>query len=195
MYTSLSHEEYRKLSARTVSNNFWVDKDTNLVTERGRIQELHMVMGLVTEMQELMLAVLKPDGEERIVNIGEELADCFWYLAGLERLFGYDISNVQPHLAVHTPMNLVTDLLVDSIELLDYYKKEFFYNKPLAIAKLVSKMNHIAANLETLAIDFGHNTSVLKAKNINKLLVRYPEKFTELNAQVRDTDKEYQVLK
>lgn len=195
MLTMLDHSEYRKLSARTVSNNFWIDKSTNIVMADGRIQELHMVMGLVTEMQELMLAVLKPDGEERHVNIGEEIADAFWYLAGLERLFGYNLDQVQPHLAVHTPMNLVTDLLVDSIELLDYYKKAFFYNKPLDIAKIVSKMNHIAANLETLAGDFGHATPILKAKNINKLLVRYPEKFTELNARLRDTDKEYQVLK
>lgn len=194
-YTKLSHAEYRELSARTVSPNFWVTSEMNLVTESGRLQELHMAMGLVTEVQELMLAVLKPDGEERIVNIGEEICDAMWYIAGLERLYGIDLSTCQPRLSLHTPMNLVTDLIVDSVEILDMYKKCLFYNKNLNLAHLYTRLNSAMSTLETLAIDFDLQTSVLKAKNINKLYVRFPEKFTNVNAQERNLSAEYEALR
>lgn len=193
-YTKLSHEEYKKLVVRTMSPNFYLGYGTNIVQKEGRLTELHCAIGMVTEVTELMEAVLKPDSQSKSINIGEECGDLFWYAANLERIIGWEIHS-EPALVSPSPINVVADLVITTGSMLDIYKKTMYYDKSIDFPRLLGLLKQTYNNAETLACAFGHDTAVIKAKNINKLWVRFPEKFSEVNAQVRNLDAEYEKLK
>lgn len=188
MHEKLTQAQYRKLAERTMSEGFFIEtqKDKNC---------LHAAIGIVTEVQELLKALLAPQSEARDVNIGEEIADAYWYITIFEREYELDFSFPQTRISVTKNLDLVLDLIVDSGELLDMYKKKAFYNKPISKIILKAVVESIVETLETIAVNLSLDTNALKAKNINKLMIRFPNKFTEHDANNRNLDKEYEALK
>jgi hypothetical protein len=188
-FSKLLHCEYVQLSARTVSPDFWITRDTSIQqASEGRIEGLHMAIGVTTEVQEILLAVTKSPVD--VVNVGEEIADTHWYLAGLERIWGINLSTPQSQLIRPTPLIMACDLSKDAGEILDIYKKHLFYNKPVDLVRLQGLMRNISNMLETLTQHYDLDASTLKANNINKLLARFPDKFTSDLAINRNLDKE-----
>ena len=91
---------------------------------------------------------------------------------------------------LHASMGLVTE----AGEFQDALKKHLFYGKNLDKVNLREEIGDIlwycAIALKALDSDF---ESVM-ATNIAKLKMRYPDKFTEESAIIRDIDKEREIL-
>lgn len=85
-------------------------------------------------------------------------------------------------------------MATESGEFLDMLKKHLYYGKPLDKVNLAEELGDLiwycSLAMDTLGIDFN---KVLET-NIKKLAARYPEKFTEFDADNRDLDTERQIL-
>lgn len=92
---------------------------------------------------------------------------------------------VDPRL-LHAGLGLATE----AGEFLDVIKRRLFYGDPESAKNLGEELGdvlwYVAIACEALDIDLGE----VMRKNINKLKVRYPEKFTQENALNRDLDRE-----
>jgi NTP pyrophosphatase (non-canonical NTP hydrolase) len=82
----------------------------------------------------------------------------------------------------------------ESAEFSDMLKKHLFYGKPLDVVNLTEELGdqmwYIAMALRALGTDF----ETVMERNISKLRVRYPDKFTEDLAENRDLCKERGIL-
>ncbi len=85
-------------------------------------------------------------------------------------------------------------LQTESAEFSDMLKKALFYGKPIDQVNLKEEIGDLlwyaALALRALNTDF----ETVMERNIEKLKARYPQKFTEENAIVRDLDKEREIL-
>ncbi len=91
---------------------------------------------------------------------------------------------------VHAAMGMQTE----TAEFTDALKKSLFYGKPLDVTNLKEELGdllwYVAIAMDELDTDFDPEMD----RVINKLKVRYPEKFTRDAAEVRDLDAEREVL-
>ena len=100
------------------------------------------------------------------------------------------LSNLQTVRILHAAMGCATE----SGELLDALKKHLFYGKPLDNVNLQEEAGDLFWYIAILADAIGFTFEDTFEKNIAKLKIRYPEKFNEVNALVRDLDKEREAL-
>ena len=92
---------------------------------------------------------------------------------------------------LHGAMGLVTE----SAEFLDVMKKYLFYNRNIDTVNLREELGDLFWYLAILADELGEaNFTNILQQNIAKLRVRYPEKFTEEQAQTRDLEAERKEL-
>lgn len=141
----------------------------------------HMVLGIHSEYNEYIDALNNRD----FINVSEELADMVWYLANYCTFRGYDLSAFQD-----AEISVSDNLPYLTAQLQDLVKKFVAYNK--AIDQLEEK-RLIAELLKSIQKQFDvHQLSMSQSlqNNINKLKVRYPEKFSQENAITRDIAKE-----
>jgi NTP pyrophosphatase (non-canonical NTP hydrolase) len=91
---------------------------------------------------------------------------------------------------LHVAMGLCTE----AGEFLDVLKKHIFYGKPIDDVNLVEELGDTSwyqrIGCDALEITF---TEML-LRNVRKLRARFPEKFTEANANERDLDTERRIL-
>ena len=91
---------------------------------------------------------------------------------------------------IHAMIGMQTE----SAEFSDAMKKTIFYGKPLDEVNLKEELGdllwYVALAMRVLDTDF--DTEM--AKNIAKLQARFPSKFTEEDAEVRDLDAERAIL-
>jgi NTP pyrophosphatase (non-canonical NTP hydrolase) len=91
---------------------------------------------------------------------------------------------------LHAAIGMVTE----SGEFMDMLKKHLFYGKPLDEVNLNEELGdqiwYIAIALNALGSSFEE----VMARNIEKLQARYPDKFTERSALVRNLGKEREIL-
>jgi len=173
---------------------------------------IHMTMGMATEaMEELPEAILNEDK----VNISEELCDSQWYAVNYARIYGIELSDELTNLSDHSETESLrlgmsrllwaslqlnsqsaTDVLNRYIgKILDYDKKEFAYNKKdITVDDKRACLTVILIATEAVANLHEINMDEARLKVINKLKLRYPEKFTQENAINRDVVAERQVL-
>ena len=79
-------------------------------------------------------------------------------------------------------------------ELIDQIKRHFFYGKPLDIVNIKEEMGDMFWYLAILADWLECDFSEIMTANIEKLKVRYPEKFSMDKALHRDLNAERKVL-
>lgn len=107
------------------------------------------------------------------------------YDAVLQRL-----QNKQVARLLHAAIGMATE----AGELLDMLKKHIYYGKPLDFANAVEEIGD-STWYERIACDeLGVEYLVMLERNVAKLRVRYPEKFTEFEALNRNLNKEKAVL-
>lgn len=91
---------------------------------------------------------------------------------------------------IHAQMGMQTE----SSEFTDAIKKHIFYGKKLDEVNLREEIGdmlwYIAIALDCLGSDFETEMKI----NIDKLKARYPEKFSEEKAEIRDLKKEREIL-
>jgi NTP pyrophosphatase (non-canonical NTP hydrolase) len=182
--------EYQLLAERTCPN-----LPGELENER------HMNLGVITEIGEVLdifkknLAYNKPFD---VVNFGEELADIAWYIVNKSRFHEISLDNnfdtVKSDMKnlLDTEMFTKQDLSVNiktealMLLLLQIYSgpSKSTFNAPIVQLALLANI------AEWFELDFFQ----VLTNNINKLKVRYPEKFTEEAALTRDLEAERKEL-
>ena len=145
----------------------------------------HMVLGMNSELSELSDASIKQDK----VNIGEELADIMWYVANYCTFRNLDLSNLKWN------NNSIAQQPLDWFiqELTDLVKKYIAYNKEIHLIKEENLLCFIYNKIKTTDPSVDFMDKILQ-NNINKLKVRYPDKFTEENAINRNLEAERKEL-
>ena len=155
----------------------------------------HMILGIVSENEEFLKAMVEDD----IINAREEQCDQMWYIANYCTYRGFDLTEVVGDINRGLEDFITEDWEgvlptwdVFSSKLADYVKKFIAYDKELD-EELEKKA--LKAIIWSLTIeDTGLNFEVDLQKNIDKLKVRFPEKFNTVDALNRDLDKERKIL-
>lgn len=91
---------------------------------------------------------------------------------------------------LHASMGLSTE----AGELLDAMKKHIFYGKKLDMVNLQEELGDIFWYAAQLADAAGFTFEDTMEKNIAKLKARYPDRFTEKDAVIRNLDVERKIL-
>lgn len=177
---------YRRLAPRTMADVQDSYDEIDFKFLNDTLNELHCVMGLVTEIQEFWEGFFDND----FVNMQEEIGDAFWYMANLENIRMIPLRQLEDRIVVDSEMGL-TDLVG---ELLDVYKKKIFYRTLKHDEKINKYIRAIKAGLIDACIEYQFDLPKILETNINKLKARYPEKFTTEKADNRDLDNERKIL-
>jgi len=175
-------EEYQELSKRTCAS---------LGDEKLDLS--HMVLGIISEQEELLQALVS--GDE--VNQREEMADICWYLANYCTFRDYNFYKLIEHYQYGFELESweeegVCTFDVYTSKLADYVKKYIAYGKPIDRELEERALGGIiySFQFEDCAFDFSADLE----RNINKLMVRFPDKFSQEKALNRDLKTEREVL-
>jgi hypothetical protein len=190
----LRFSEYMKLTPRTLSNIYNVhDLEVEKMEEFAFAKLLdlvHMQIGVVTETFELLEADIRK-------NFGEEIADKAWYLSNwLYIQYNYNVcpepvninyfSSAMTHEERRKELNRLDELFLDDA------KKRLAYNKETKVTKY--EVETYLSLLVNYCNFYGYEFEELLYRNIEKLKVRFKEKFTTTEAINRDVKKENNVL-
>ena len=195
------HVDYIEQSKRT---ELKVEQDA--VVANGGVRMLHCVLGVVTELLELE-EVLKEfisysdenpyiggssERDAYITHIGEELGDILWYLAIYERINNVDFSKLplrnSQGFNSKTIVKLVTDLT-------DKYKKAVIYGREDAYENITSLLEgtfYLVVSLSKLYCN--SDIESIQEANINKLRLRYPDKWDAEHEKNRNIDEEQKIV-
>ena len=174
-------EQYQELAKRTCAS---------LGDERLDLS--HMILGIVSEQEEYLKACV----EEDEVNQREELADYLWYVANYCTFRGYDfyklVEEYQHGFDLQGWEQEVSTFDIFTSKLADYVKKYIAYGKPIDRELEERALGGIiySIGLEDCYFDFSADLE----RNINKLMVRFPDKFSQEKALNRDLKTEREVL-
>lgn len=153
----------------------------------------HMVLGMFSEQEEYLKAIVKEDK----VNIQEEISDMYWYIANYCTIRNYDLEELWRN---RFDCNLesweeeVNTFTVFLSRLQDLVKKNLAYKKEI---KRDVEENTLKGLLLTLQVTLEDDNVDLEQglqNNIDKLRIRFPEKFTTENAINRNLDAERKEL-
>ena len=167
---------YQKLASRTMATLGSVGADG-----------IHMSSGITTELGEMHKGIFLED----LPNIKEEHGDCLWYVANECNIYNMsfvDIANKGIELS-----NFLRGEF-ELHELVDLHKREFVYGKIMDVEKLEEQLVMLVASLVTVSDEFDFEFEDSLQRNIDKLLQRFPNKFTQENALNRDLEKERKIL-
>lgn len=164
-------------------------KRTSASLGSDKLDLAHMALGMVSELCEVEDAIEEND----LVNIGEELADICWYLANYCTFRGVDFKNIC--LSYIKEDSTVTDLSYNISRFSDLVKKNIAYNKEIQPSHELIYLKTIVFNIINLVNLYKLDFDKILQNNIDKLKVRFPDKFTEENAKNRNLDKELKELK
>ncbi len=178
----MQFKEYRELTTRTLP-----DISTSLISPL--INSIHMILGMGSEIEELYEAIDNGD----FVNVGEELSDGNWYAANY-----CNIHKIEPELEPFTPhdqpleVNIpalkeaVVELVKVVSKLQDLDKKLLAYRRPVMHETRKEAIELYLAILHSAYIFAGVDAEKSMENNINKLIKRFPDKFSTYLANNRD---------
>lgn len=112
-----------------------------------------------------------------------------WFTKNALRTESDKFYQVSPRV-LHSAMGCVTE----AGELMDAVKKSVFYGKVLDTVNIREEAGDILWYLAILFDELGTDFETEMERVINKLRVRFPDKFTEEAAEVRDLTAERKVL-
>lgn len=184
----------------------YVDLAKRTRKDMGSLQmdTVHMVLGVSGEIMGEFIDQLKKHfiyGKELdTVNLQEELSDAMWYVANM-----YDILDLELLNDISFPkissMGGDNSKLIPSIKMTRQINDTFYYmcshimddqdsynedQKPAYLEKIIS----IIITMTSLANMWGIDLCKGLINNIEKLRVRYPEKYTDEGAIIRNLQEE-----
>lgn len=187
-------EEYIDGARRTESSKQPLHADTTALGLTNRM--LHGIVGISTEMGEIVEAYQRTNID--LVNVAEEIGDAYWYTAVLMDELGIVRVDTPAGLGAISACSLPKQLVVQSAEMLDKCKKTMFYGKEYDVEALKEQVSRFYVTLGLFVDGLAEEIDVTKEKiwtiNLNKLKIRYPEKFNLTDAEVRDLQAERIVL-
>ncbi|CAH9017221.1 NTP pyrophosphohydrolase [Vibrio phage 150E35-1] len=151
---------------------------------------IHSALGMADEILELQEAISKRDTP----NIGEEIGDLCWFYA----LAGND-------LATSIDIFWIDDPKFDTVNVerylgraintyVSHVKKAYAYGKPYLEEDRLKHLLMIWACLTEVAKKYNFNIEDIMQTNIEKLRIRFPDKFTTDAADSRNLDAERELL-
>lgn len=152
----------------------------------------HMLYGMTGEFDESMEALEKKDA----INLAEELTDVNWFICNYANFKGINISqhfnftlNTKPILYDYID-SAVNQLQRKISKLTDLEKRKLAYNSPIDSDLLLERILDVFK-----ALNYCYNIALIDPfasmqRNINKLKVRFPDKFSDENAIKRDLELE-----
>lgn len=156
----------------------------------------HGIVGISTEMGEVVTAY---KDEECIgvdfVNVAEEIGDAFWYTAVLFDELNITEMEVEGFTTLAMDCEVLpSDLVEMSADLLDKCKKTLFYGREYdttVLAFMTLEFYQMLVNfIEGLKTKLDISKEKVWEINLNKLKIRYPEKFSLRDTEVRDLKTE-----
>jgi len=151
----------------------------------------HGIVGISTEMGEISEAYEKDEID--FVNVAEEIGDAFWYLMIIFselNITEVNTPSLEPINCYKKPLTLFSQ----SADMLDKTKKTMFYGKEYSVEVLEEQATRFYVTLCRLVDGLKEELDVTKEKiwdiNLNKLKIRYPDKFSLNDAEVRDLKTE-----
>jgi len=91
-------------------------------------------------------------------------------------------------------LHMVLGMVTEVAELADAYKKYIAYGKDLDFINIQEEIGDLMWYIANLCAFNNFDLEKILETNINKLRVRYPEKFSEDHANNRDLQKEREIL-
>jgi NTP pyrophosphatase (non-canonical NTP hydrolase) len=171
--------DYQKLAMRTCSS-----PDKNNINS-SKLQLLHACLGICSEVGEIV------EDLNNTKNVFQECGDVSWYCAiGLDAI-GFDMENIDTSLIADDPWE---EIVVHAGIACDCVKRHVFYQVELDEDKFTQAIGCVMACVESISLDTGNELEVALEKNIEKLRIRYPDKFSTDNAVNRDIKKEGKVF-
>ena len=165
-------------------------KDYLIKLKPIQFRKLHATIGISTEIGEL---VNSKDG----INTAEEIGDIFYYIAILCKILDLSFENLltKKEEINYNKTDILSCVVIAASELLDSTKKEIFYKKYTSNKDFTEKL-HLLVEYLFIFIDLkGLKIENILLKNINKLKLRYGEKFSINNAINRDLEAELKILR
>lgn len=167
-------QEYQELSNRPCAN---------LGLEKLNLT--HMALGWHSEYAEIKSAEKNMD----MINYGEELTDQIWYLSNYCTFRNLNMQDI-----ILNRYESILSLEEDLSNLSDIIKKYIAYNKEIDKQYELDLLKRIFYRLLDLYRCNDLDFHKCLENNINKLKVRFPEKFTEENALNRNLEQERKTL-
>lgn len=153
----------------------------------------HMVLGIISEQEEFLKALV----DNNKVNLIEESADAIWYIANYCNFRGFDLEeiyNTRQDNVIEAWETEVSQYEVQVSKLADYVKKFIAYKKPLNAENEINCLKILIDIISGDIEEIGGDIYDALQNNIDKLKVRFPEKFTEENALNRNLEEERKEL-
>ena len=178
--SDVTNENYQKLANRTFNKLRTKVDDT-----------VHMVLGIVGEVGEYNDAILNID----IKNQREELGDILWYIANSCEIWGLNYNKL---LSCSIDTHLEYDKDLDMYNLVDFTKRSFAYGKKLDKRLLedylINTIRFVYNETYWRKGNEGFGMLNLMQINIDKLRIRFKDKFTTNEVLNRDLESEHKVL-
>ena len=183
--TSLS--EYQKLAARTLPDLreiYGTDEVIIIGIEELNCNDIHTLYGITTELGEILDLYKKSFAYRKVfdkTNLIEEICDMMWYIAAGCTMNSIDLNKVIDFESIKFNGFCIPLGNFPTIENMK------------AVYELIHDFNNSTIDVEDVIAAFvPSKEEFLKGltNNINKLIIRYPYKFTNLDAINRDLDSE-----
>lgn len=91
-------------------------------------------------------------------------------------------------------MHASSGMCTEAGEFLDMLKKHIFYGKDFDRTNAIEELGDMLWYIAIACDELGVTLEKVQEININKLKVRYPNKFTQVDAITRDLEKEEEAL-
>lgn len=154
----------------------------------------HAALGIVSEVGELLNAYKKNVGygkELDLINIKEELGDIHFFIARIIDQLSIEDEVSKWEVNYHlTPFNQPNTLLCDfSLTAGELHVKLLSKNK-----EINRVIYYMLDNIYNLASYYGWTKEEIRKSNIAKLYARFPEKFSQDQALIRNLENEIKAL-
>ena len=156
---TIDMKEYVELACRTMTFKDYEE------------DSVHMFRGVFTEVAEVLDIFKKHDAYGRKIDrddLEEELGDIYWYIAVWSRLLEYDFIESTPQQVVSVD-DVLFSMAQRAWSVLNTSHAEYYLQQLLNSA-------------DSLCIYLGFDPNVVRVKNIEKLMKRYPNGFSETDA-------------
>lgn len=157
------------------------------VLESEKENLCHVVMGMHSELNEIMDA----SQEEDYVNLGEEYGDLIFFMAAYCNFRKLDLQSIWD---AKLPDGRVFHHIYWTSKLQDLVKKFLAYDKDIDVVVEVEILQELSRSVKYEVDMWNFNLSSILQNNIDKLRVRYPEKFSNYNAINRNLKAERKEL-
>lgn len=170
-------KEYQGLATRTC------------VVLGEKLDEAHMIYGLVSEMEEYLNA----DPTDKS-NLNEEIGDAFFYVANYCTFKGFNFEELYNN----EYQVLIQGYLFEWSKLIgriaNLEKRKLAYKKDIPMEELKDLVNRLIYLMKFQCRIKGWDIKKILGTNIAKLKKRYPDGFKEYDALNRDLDGELKIL-